>query len=80
MGDDAANHSATYAKAMKTFEQSLQEAIESHIQEVAEEELKLVMTRIRARLMADCVQLAPQVLKHLSPLGSGEIQIRFKGG
>lgn len=62
---------------MKSLEDALLKAIQERCKEIAEEEAKAAHDRIFARLSADVVQMAPQVMKHMTPLG-GEIVISIK--
>lgn len=62
---------------MRSLEEALQKAIEARCKEIVEEEVAASSDRIRARLTADAIQMAPQVMKHLSPFG-GEIIISLK--
>jgi len=61
------------------MEQSLQAAIETRINQIADEEIQKTMERIRSRIVADCVGLAPLILKNTGfGFGDGDITIHFK--
>lgn len=65
--------------SLKTMEDRILDAIQKRIKDIADEECVAAMDRIKSRITADCVDLAPMIIKGVSwPMGEGEVTIKFK--